>query len=125
MPKRTAQTIAENAERRSGELPKRKPHPNSLKNLVAPWTKETRPKSPGRPKDTAAEIARKAFEHNIEKIYEAYSAKLLVGDAYAFSVLADRGFGKLKQGVIHTGDEDGGPIKSSIEVSFVKPADVH
>ena len=117
---KTAQTIAENAERNSAGTPKRRVHPNSLKNLVAPWTKETHPRG-GRPKDTAADIARKVFENNEEEIYKAMTEKALHGDAYAFSVLADRGYGKLKQGIVHTGDEDGGPINSSIRVEFVKP----
>lgn len=96
-------------------------NPRSLANLVAPWTSETRPVSPGRPRDRAAEIARKVLENNEAEIYRALGAKLLQGDAYAFSVLADRGYGKLKQGIVHTGDEEGGPIQSCIEVKFVAP----
>lgn len=124
MPK-TAQTIEQhNAEKDSAEKPKgykRGEHPKSLANLIAPWTPETRPQSPGRPKDTAGEISRAAFENNREEIYKAITEKLLNGDAYAFSVHADRGYGKLKQGIIHTGDEDGGPIRASLKVEFVEP----
>jgi hypothetical protein len=122
---KTAQTIAQSAERRpestSGTNPKRKiaRHPNSLANLVAPWTPETAPKGKGRPRDVAAEISRAAIERNQEEIYKAIVQKLMAGDAYAFSVHSDRGYGKLKQGIIHTGDEDGGPVRTSITVEFV------
>lgn len=117
---KTAQTIEQQkAEKDAGEKPKRGHHPNSKANLVAPWTSETAPKSPGRPKDTAADIARKAFENNQKAIYEAYSQKLMSGDSYAFAVLSDRAFGKMKQGIIHTGDEDGGPINACLKVEFV------
>lgn len=115
------ETKAQNAEPQTAEKPKRGKHPNSLKNLVAPWTSETRPQSPGRPRDTAADIARKAFEKNQEAIYHAAVEQLLKGNPYAFSVFSDRAFGKLKQGIVHTGDEEGGPIKSSITVEFVEP----
>ena len=121
---RTAQTIAANSERNSAPSPKpkRKMHPNSLANLVAPWQPGQPSANPsGRPKDTAREISRQAFENNREKIYEAVTAKLLAGDAYAFSVHSDRAYGKLKQGIIHTGDEEGGPVRASITVEFIKP----
>jgi hypothetical protein len=94
-------------------------HPNSLKNLVKPWQPGQSGNPAGRAKDRAAEIARQVLENNGEEIYRALAAKLLQGDAYAFSVLSDRGYGKLKQGIIHTGDEDGGPINTSIAVRFV------
>src|ERR1051326_5229128 len=93
-------------------------HPNSLANLVAPWTAETHPRG-GRPKDTAADIARKIIEQNQEQIYLAYAKALLAGSPYAFDVLASRAYGKLKQTTIHQGDDDGGPIQSSIKVEFV------
>ena len=124
---KTAQTIAQNAERDAAEKPRkdklgRRINPKSLENLVAPWTPETRPHSTGRPKkDKAAEIARRILENNDEAVYKALAAKLLGGDAYAFSVLADRGYGKLKQTNVMVGDEEGGPIQASIKVEFVKP----
>lgn len=125
---RTAQTIAAQGERntdgKSEKSPsgKRRPHPNSLANLVAPWKPGECPNPGGRPKkDKAAEIARKVLESNEEQVYKALSAKLFQGDAYAFSVLADRGYGKLKQTQVHTGDEDGGPINANLTVTFVKP----
>lgn len=97
--------------------------PNSLKNLVAPWTPDNHPKG-GRPrKDKAQEIAQRVLENNEVEIYKAMGAKVLQGDAYAFSVLADRGYGKLKQTQVHTGDEDGGPINANLTVTFVNPSD--
>jgi hypothetical protein len=123
--KRTAQAIEEkNAEKGSVETPKakRRMHPNSLANLVAPWTPESHPKG-GRPRDTAGDISRAVFENNKEAIYKAVAAKLLAGDAYAFSVHSDRAYGKLKQTNVHVGDEDGGPISANLTVTFVKPPD--
>src|SRR6185312_12407832 len=95
--KKTAQFIEEKAEANSVEKPKRKMHPNSLANLVAPWTTENKPKSPGRPKDDAADISRKAFENNQQAIYEAVSKQLISGNPYAYSVHSDRAYGKLKE----------------------------
>lgn len=52
----------------------------------------------GRPKnDIAAKIARAIFENNEEKLYTAYGKQALKGNAYAFQVLADRAYGKLKE----------------------------
>lgn len=75
----------------------------------------------GRPKDVASAFSRLVIEENIEQAFDGFSKKLAAGDAYAFSVLSDRGYGKLKQGIIHTGDEDGGPVRQSITVEFVEP----
>ena len=121
---KTAQSIAANTERQSVETPsgpKRKMHPNSLANLVAPWQPGESGNLAGRPKDVAGDISRAAFENNKQEIYKAVTEKLLNGDAYAFSVHADRGYGKLKQGIIYTGDEEGGPIRASLKVEFVEP----
>lgn len=94
----TAQTIEQKkAEQDSDGKPKRKMHPASLANLVAPWTSENRPKSPGRPRDCAAELSRKVIEQNEEEIYKGLAQKAMAGDAYAFSVLSDRGYGKVTQ----------------------------
>lgn len=52
----------------------------------------------GKPKhDVAKEIAQAIFLNNAEMIYKAYSKMLGRGNAYAFQVLADRAFGKLKE----------------------------
>lgn len=95
--KKTAQFIEEIAEANSVVKPKRKMHPNSLANLVAPWTPENKPKSPGRPRDEAAEISRAAFANNRQAIYDAVAKQLLSGNPYAYSVHSDRGYGKLKE----------------------------
>jgi hypothetical protein len=81
-------------------------HPNSLKNLVAPWGKGEAPKSAGRPVDTAAKIARLIFQQNEEAIYGALAKSLLSGNAYVFKELAERGFGKLTDKVQVTGDAE-------------------
>jgi hypothetical protein len=134
--KRTAQMIAEQQARdpqtatedsaeprqvnRSGN--QRGLHPNSLAAIrehVFPAGTSGNPG--GRTKDVASALARKIIEDSIEESYEGFRRKLGAGDAYAFSVLSDRGYGKLKQGIIHTGDEDGGPVKTHITVEFVEP----
>jgi len=46
--------------------------------------------------DIAKEIAQTIFLNNPEMIYKAYSKMLRKGNAYAFQVLSDRAFGKLK-----------------------------
>ena len=56
----------------------------------------------GRPKhDLAKEIAEAVFLNNPEMIYRAYCKMLRKGSAYAFQVLADRAFGKLKESIQH------------------------
>jgi hypothetical protein len=56
----------------------------------------------GRPKhDLAKEIAEAVFLNNPEMIYRAYCKVLRKGSAYAFQVLADRAFGKLKESIQH------------------------
>jgi hypothetical protein len=102
--KRTAQGV-EGAKARSSvdpatAEPKKKhgQHPNSRKNLVAPW----KPGQSGNPegkngRDVAKEIAEAIFANNPEVIYQAFAKALLKGNAYAFEVIANRGFGKLKE----------------------------
>lgn len=52
----------------------------------------------GRPKvDLAAEVARALFENDAEAIYAAFQKALRKGSPYAFQVLSDRAFGKLKE----------------------------
>jgi len=93
--------IEENADKQSAEKPKKRRtqvNPNSLKNLIAPWTSETRPHSPGRPKgDTAADISRAAFENNKEVLYQQAVKSLMSGSPYAWDVHANRAYGKLKE----------------------------
>lgn len=47
--------------------------------------------------DVAKEIAKAIFLNNSEMIYKAYCKMLKRGNAYAFQVLSDRAFGKLKE----------------------------
>lgn len=79
-------------------------HPNSRKNLSAPWPKGMSGNPGGLPgTDVAAIIARRAFEEHPEEILVGFQEQLSKGNAYAFSVLADRGYGKLKEKIEHSG----------------------
>jgi hypothetical protein len=66
---------------------------------IAPW--KWRPGQSGNPSgkrnDLAAEIARAVFENNAEALCKAFCKMALRGSAYAFQVLADRAYGKLKE----------------------------
>jgi hypothetical protein len=110
---RTAQSIEEGKNRSSVKAPKgsakskRGSHPNSRKNLLAPWPKGFCPNPGGKPKrDWSADIARAVFEGNAEAVYEAMAKALLKGNAYAFKELADRAYGKIKDKVEHSGQID-------------------
>lgn len=110
--RKTAQTIEESnaaeasQSKDSAKAGKRKLHPNSLKNLI-PYVPGQSGNPSGRVKnDVAAAIARAIFENDSEAIYKAFAKGLRSGNAYAFSVLADRGFGKLKEKVEHSGDAE-------------------
>jgi hypothetical protein len=81
-------------------------HPNSIKNLK-PYVPGQSGNPGGRPKnDIAAEIARAIFANDGEAIYKAFAKSLRTGNAYAYSVLADRGFGKLKEKIEHSADAE-------------------
>jgi hypothetical protein len=52
----------------------------------------------GRPKhDLASEIARALFENDAKAIYAAFQKVLRKGSPYAFAVLSDRAYGRLKE----------------------------
>lgn len=52
----------------------------------------------GRPRvDLASEIAKAIFENDGPAIYVAFSKMLRKGSPYAFHVLSDRAFGKLRE----------------------------
>jgi N-acyl-D-aspartate/D-glutamate deacylase len=51
--------------------------------------------------DMAAEVARAIFENNPDMVYKAFAKAIAKGNAYAFQVLADRGYGKLKESIQH------------------------
>lgn len=56
----------------------------------------------GKPKiDVAGQIARAIFENDGPAIYAAYSRMLRKGSAYCFQVLAERGYGKLRESIQH------------------------
>jgi hypothetical protein len=47
--------------------------------------------------DVAKEIAKAIFENNPDMVYKAFAKAIAKGNAYAFQVLVDRGYGKLKE----------------------------
>jgi hypothetical protein len=96
---KTAQFIEESKAQSVKEpSKKRKVHPNSLKNLVAPWPKGYAPNPGGKNRhDVAREIAQAVFSQNREHIYQAMSKALMAGNAYVFKELADRAYDKLKE----------------------------
>lgn len=108
MPK-TAQFIEESksVDEPSTEPKKRKPHPNSLKNLVAPWKPGDVPNPTGKNQhDEAAAIAKAVISNNAEEIYKALTEGLLKGNFYGFDVVANRAFGKLKEKIEHSAADD-------------------
>jgi hypothetical protein len=109
---RTAQQIEAVQQRNSEEAPRKrkpgargpapgfKPKPNSLKNLVAPWREGESANPSGLPGyDVAAKISRKIFELNDKAVYEGMAAELISGKPYAFEVMANRAYGKVKESV--------------------------
>lgn len=96
---RTANQIEESKEK-SVKAPRKKhaTNPNSLKNLCAPWPKGVSANPGGEPGfDVAAWLCRKVIERNVKEAYAGFSKQLAIGNAYALNVLADRGYGKLKE----------------------------
>lgn len=106
---RTAQKIEERAEQASTQptRSKRKMHPNSIRNLKPqPWPKGMSGNPGGKPGyDVAAKIARQVFALNEKEIYEGMASGVIAGNAYTFDVVANRGYGKLKETVVHEGLE--------------------
>ena len=77
-----------------------------IENLK-PWKPGQSGNPGGRPKrDVASEIARAVFEGNEEVIYRAMLKALKKGNPRVFKELAERGFGKLRQGVEMSGIEE-------------------
>lgn len=86
---------------------KRKMHPNSLKNLVAPWKPGDVPNPTGKNQyDEAAEICRAVIGNNKEQIYLALVEGLLKGNFYGFDVVSTRAFGKLKERIEHSASDE-------------------
>jgi hypothetical protein len=95
-------------------------HPNSRKGSanLRPWSKGTSGNPGGLPgTDLAAVYARRLFERHPEGISDDLARDLKGFNAYAFSVLADRGYGKVKehQRVEHTGADDA-PLQITIKL---------
>lgn len=106
MSKRTAQTIEQTNSLKTkapSATSKRGKHPNSRANL-RPYPKGVSGNPGGRPKDVAGRIAQAIFEQNEEAIYERMAKEIFKGSAYAFDVLANRAYGKLKQPLEHSGE---------------------
>ncbi len=106
------QNAAKDSEDEGKEEPKiardgRKMHPNSLNNLVAPWKPGDIPNPTGKNMhDDASEIAKAVISNNAEEIYKAMTKGILKGNFYGFDVIANRGFGKLKEKVEHSMSEE-------------------
>ena len=82
-------------------------NPRSRANLVAPWRAGESGNPSGKPGyDVAAFLSRQVIENNREQVYAGLAKSLIDGNAYAFSVLADRGYGKLKEKMELSGDDE-------------------
>ena len=74
-----------------------------------------------RPKvDLAAEVARALFENDAEAIYAAFQKVLRKGSPYAFQVLSDRAFGKMKETVAHEHSPYEGQSDADLEAKVRK-----
>jgi hypothetical protein len=114
--KRTAQSIEENKEIKAAETPqgrrnksgnRRGLHPNTIaaarRNKAPHFPKGVSGNPGGLPgTDLAAVIARRIFEQYGVEIELGMAGQIKKGNAYAFSVAADRGYGKLTDKHEHT-----------------------
>jgi hypothetical protein len=129
--RRTAQFIEEHkaaisragtGKKKADKTDGRGKHPNSRKgkaNLKPPWSKGVSGNPSGLPgTDLAAVAARRFFEAHPEGISAQMSKDMKGFNAYGFSVLADRAYGKVKDRIEHTGP-DGGPVE--VTVRLIKP----
>jgi len=110
---RTAETIEANkvqnetTEQSAAKTRVKGPHGDAARIAKWQWPKGFCPNPSGRPKrDRASEIAQQVFEDNPEAVYTAMAKALLKGNAYAFSQLADRGYGKLKEKLELSGTDE-------------------
>lgn len=71
-----------------------------------PWPKGISGNPGGKPGyDVAAKIARTVLEENQAAIYNGLAERAIEGNAYTFKELAERGYGKLKETIEHSGDD--------------------
>ena len=121
---RTASSIeAQKSVRTPKSSPKsrRGTHPRSLSNLRPPWKPGECPNPGGKPKyDLSSTFARSVIEGSLDAAYVGFSRQLAKGNAYAFTQLAERGYGKFVQKNEVTG-KDGGPL----EVTEISDADLN
>lgn len=99
---KTAQTIEAQSDEKAS--PHGKPKNTRPKSKLTPemeirkWKPGQSGNPSGRPKnDIAQQIAAAIFSQNPELIYQAFSQALKKGNAYAFQVLSERAYGKLKE----------------------------
>jgi hypothetical protein len=125
--RRTAQSIEEHKAAVSTERSGKKPgigrgkHPNSRKGKanLKPFPKGVSGNPGGLPgTDVAALLARRVIEQSQAKAFKGFADQLAKGNAYAFSVLADRAYGKVKDRMELTG-ADGAPLE--VTVKLVRP----
>lgn len=132
MRKRTAQFIEEQKAAVSSEGTrlnrkgnKRGTHPNSLaaasRNKAKPFPKGVSGNPGGLPgTDLGQKYAREFFERHPEGVSDSMAAELKGFNAYAFGVLADRGYGKVKdKAELEVSGKDGQTIE--FKVILVKP----
>lgn len=105
---KTARIIEEGKERNKDSVKapnsKRGQHPNSRANLIAPWKPGVSANPGGKPGcDVAAVLARRVIEDNQEEIYKGMAEQLINGNCYAFDVVANRAFGKIKESIEFSG----------------------
>ena len=119
---RTSNSIeAQNSVRTPKSSPTRGTHPRSLQNLRPPWKQGECPNPGGKPKhDVASAFARAVIEGSLGAAFIGFTRQLAKGNAYAFTQLAERGYGKLIQKQELTG-KDGGPL----EITEISDADLN
>ncbi len=119
---RTANSIeAQKSVKTPKSSARRGTHPRSLANLRPPWKPGECPNPGGKPKhDVASAFARAVIEGSLDTAFAGFSKQLAKGNAYAFTQLAERGYGKLVQKQELTG-KDGGPV----QVSEISDADLN
>lgn len=93
---KTKEIERESSEHVQEQVKKKRKLPDAIKPYQ--WVKGVSGNPGGRAKvDRAAELAREILEANPEAYYRGFAEQLSKGNAYAFGVLADRAFGKLKE----------------------------